>query len=495
MGKQAPLVALGSFVHASAAVMVLLGGLVSQVHSHATEVRKCFTAEGSLRIFVEHWHGGWTTVTTATAGTMTIRKNHIDGTPSQTLYPKGVITNKAAGSLPGCPTGDILVTTCGSLPGTSGNDWVYYDFDVTCITAVDYTLLSGNTVVLTEGCTNLYPANIQAAAGECAPTATATPTSTPTATPTATPTSTPTATPTATPTSTPTATPTATPTSTPTATPTATPTSAPTESPTSAPTAAPTESPTSAPTAAPIESPTSAPTAAPTFLFFSVGLGTASEFAILTKAGVTTTGVTNVTGDIGVSPIAATSMTGFGLVANSSNAFSTSSLVVGNIYAADYAPPTPAKMTAAISDMETAYTAAEGNNGTPTETEFAGGHLNGYILTGGVYKWSSSVSITTYLTFNAANTPGVWIMQIAGTLSLGSGAEIRLTNGAQPMNIFWQVAGQANILANAHANGIILCKTAITFGSGASLTGRALSQTAVTMIATTVTAPPLPSQD
>ena len=213
MGKQAPLVALGSFVHASAAVMVLLGGLVSQVHSHATEVRKCFTAEGSLRIFVEHWHGGWTTVTTATAGTMTIRKNHIDGTPSQTLYPKGVITNKAAGSLPGCPTGDILVTTCGSLPGTSGNDWVYYDFDVTCITAVDYTLLSGNTVVLTEGCTNLYPANIRAAAGDCTPAATATPTSRPTATPTATPTSTPTATPTATPTSALPATPTATPTS------------------------------------------------------------------------------------------------------------------------------------------------------------------------------------------------------------------------------------------------------------------------------------------
>ena len=81
-------------------------------------------------------------------------------------------------------------------------------------------------------------------------------------------------------------------------------------------------------------------------------------------------------------------------------------------------------------------------------------------------------------------------MQIAGTLSLGSGAKIVLTNGAQPMNIFWQVAGQANILANAHANGIILCKTAITFGSGASLTGRALAQTAVTMIATTVTEAP-----
>jgi len=197
-----------------------------------------------------------------------------------------------------------------------------------------------------------------------------------------------------------------------------------------------------------------------------------------------------VIGNIGVSPIAATSITGFGLVADSSNNFSTSSLVDGNIYAADYAPPTPAKMTAAISDMETAYTAAAGDNGTPKKTELEGGHLNGLTLPGGVYKWSSSVSITTTLDFDAANTPGVWIMQIAGTLSLGSGAEITLTHGAQPMNIFWQVAGQANILANAHVNGIILCKTAINFGSGAMLTGRALAQTTVTMIATTVTEAP-----
>ena len=89
-----------------------------------------------------------------------------------------------------------------------------------------------------------------------------------------------------------------------------------------------------------------------------VNLGTAGEFAILTKTGVTTTGTTSVTGDIGTSPIAATALTGFGLILDSSSTFSTSSLVTGKLFAASYTPPTPVKMTTAIGDMQTAYTDA-----------------------------------------------------------------------------------------------------------------------------------------
>src|SRR5665647_3319021 len=76
-----------------------------------------------------------------------------------------------------------------------------------------------------------------------------------------------------------------------------------------------------------------------------VNLRTAGEFVILTATGVTTTGTTTIVGNMGVSPIAATAMTGFGLIADSTNTFSTSSLVTEKIYAADYAPPTPTKMT------------------------------------------------------------------------------------------------------------------------------------------------------
>src|SRR3972149_6434781 len=74
----------------------------------------------------------------------------------------------------------------------------------------------------------------------------------------------------------------------------------------------------------------------------TVNLGTAGNFVILAKSGISTTGTTSITGDIGVSPIDSSAITGFGLIMDSSNTFSTSSLVTGKIYAADYTTPTPA---------------------------------------------------------------------------------------------------------------------------------------------------------
>ena len=76
-----------------------------------------------------------------------------------------------------------------------------------------------------------------------------------------------------------------------------------------------------------------------------VDLGTAGNFAILTKSGVSTTGVTSVTGDIGTSPIASTAITGFGLILDPTTTFSTSAQVTGKVYAASYTSPTPSKMT------------------------------------------------------------------------------------------------------------------------------------------------------
>jgi len=227
-------------------------------------------------------------------------------------------------------------------------------------------------------------------------------------------------------------------------------------------------------------------------------LGSAGRFTILTKTGVSTTGTTSVSGgDMGVSPAAASFLTGFGLILDdSTKAFSTSSLVggVGKIFASDYVGTfnnvgTPAMMTTAIGDMQTAYTAAAGANGVPSTTELGAGNIEGMTMYGGLHKWSSSVGFLSALTFDAAgDNDTVWIMQIAGDLRLATGATVTLTDGARASNIFWQVAGKAEILAGAHAEGIILCQTAIIFGAGSSLNGRALAQTAVTMIATTIAA-------
>ncbi len=220
----------------------------------------------------------------------------------------------------------------------------------------------------------------------------------------------------------------------------------------------------------------------------SVYLGSAGGFTILAKSGISTTGTTSILGDIGVSPIDSTAITGFGLIVDSSNRFATSPLVAGKVYAADYALPTPTTMTTAISDMQTAYTDAAGRTN-PTVTELGAGNIDGMTLAPGLYKWSTSVSIPKGVTLsgNANDVNDVWIFQIAQDLTVGNGAVITLTGGAQAENVFWQVAGKTTLGTTSDFKGIILDKTAIVLNTGATLNGRAFAQTAVTLNSNTVT--------
>ena len=72
---------------------------------------------------------------------------------------------------------------------------------------------------------------------------------------------------------------------------------------------------------------------------------------------------------------------------------------------------------------------------------------------------------------------------------MSAAKNIVLSGGAQAKNIFWQVAGQVTLGANAHFEGVILAKTAITLQTGASMNGQALSQTMVALDHATVTHP------
>ena len=219
-----------------------------------------------------------------------------------------------------------------------------------------------------------------------------------------------------------------------------------------------------------------------------VNLGTAGDFVVLAKTGISVTGVTSITGDIGVSPVAATYITGFGLIKDASGTFSTSSLVVGNVYAANYTDPTPTKMTTAIGDMGTAYTNTAGRV-LPNYTELYAGDLTGKTLTPGLYKWSTGVLVSAAGVTISGTSTDIWIFQIAQNLSLANGAMVTLSGGAQASNIFWQVAGKVTIGTTAAMKGIILCQTEIVMSTGATLSGRALAQTAVTLDANAVTRP------
>ncbi|MCC5805848.1 MAG: DUF3494 domain-containing protein [Opitutales bacterium] len=114
-----------------------------------------------------------------------------------------------------------------------------------------------------------------------------------------------------------------------------------------------------------------------------VNLGMAGEYVILSKTGVTTTGTTKITRNVGVSPIDATGITGFELTLDASNVFATSPLVTGRLFASDYAPPTPSNLTTSIADMMTAYTDAAGRS-LPDTTELGAGNISGMTLTPGL---------------------------------------------------------------------------------------------------------------
>ena len=183
----------------------------------------------------------------------------------------------------------------------------------------------------------------------------------------------------------------------------------------------------------------------------------AGKFVILTKTGVTTTGVTSVTGDIGSSLIAISSNTGFGLTLDSGSggAFSTSNLVDGEMYGADHAAPTPSMLTRAVGAMGLAYTTVAGRVG-PNFTELGGGNIDGKSLEPGLYKWGTGVRITSSLVFNG---PEGWCHCRQYLLAFGTGTE--------------------NM-------GVFLCKTSIVFNAGSILSGAALAQTAVTLDAATI---------
>jgi hypothetical protein len=218
-------------------------------------------------------------------------------------------------------------------------------------------------------------------------------------------------------------------------------------------------------------------------------LGSAGNYVILAKTGISSVPGSTITGNIGVSPAAASYITGFSLVADSTNVFSTSTQVVGGgkVYAADYAVPTPSNMTTAIGTMETAYTDAAGRT-TPDFNELATGNIGSLTLTPGLYTWTNTVTIPESITITGG-ADDVWIFQIAGNLTMSAAKNVILGGQAQAKNIYWQVAGEVTIGASSHFKGIILAKTAVNFLTSATLDGRIYSQTMVSLDQNAVTQP------
>jgi hypothetical protein len=213
----------------------------------------------------------------------------------------------------------------------------------------------------------------------------------------------------------------------------------------------------------------------------NVDLGVAGNFVILSKSGITNVYKSTVTGDVGSSPI-----TGAAILL-------TCAEVTGTIYSVDAAGPLPCvvnnatRLTTAVGDMQTAYTDAAGRS-SPDFVNLGAGDIGGQTLTPGLYTWTTGLIIPTDITISGGPND-VFIFQISGTLTMSSAVRFTLAGGVQAKNIFWQTADAVTLGTTSHFEGNILSQTGINMQTGATINGRMLAQTAVTLQMNTVTQP------
>jgi hypothetical protein len=182
-----------------------------------------------------------------------------------------------------------------------------------------------------------------------------------------------------------------------------------------------------------------------------VVLVTADNFAVLAAAGISNTGSTVLTGDIGSYPTDA--ITGFG---------------PGTFTGTNYGNTVTTQT--AMTDLNTAYGDAATRPGANTiATE-----LGAANLTAGVYTSASGTfGLTGTLTLTG-DANSVFIFQMATTLTTASSSQVIL-DGVEWTNVFWQVGSSATLGESSHLEGTILAQTSITVGNSATVNGRLLA--------------------
>lgn len=197
-------------------------------------------------------------------------------------------------------------------------------------------------------------------------------------------------------------------------------------------------------------------------------LGATDGFAVLAGQGITNTGTTTITGDVGTSPNPSTDG---GLVVTGTNRGNDSVSADAQV------------------DLITTYDDLEGAG--PT-TPIVAGQLGGKTVTAGVHNSGAfAIDITGSVTLDGGGNPdAVFIFQSPSALNTASGSSVVLTNGAQACNVFWQVTSTATLETTTAFQGTIVALTSINLRTGATVEGRLLARNgAVDLQGNTVTRP------
>jgi hypothetical protein len=179
-------------------------------------------------------------------------------------------------------------------------------------------------------------------------------------------------------------------------------------------------------------------------------LGTTSTYAILAGSAISCVTGGTVSADVGLSP--GTSITGF-----------PPCTVTGTQNIANAAAAT------AQGDLTTAY---DGLKGLACGTTISA-DLGGTTLAPGVYCSASGINLTGALTLSGS---GTYVFQAGSALTVATSGSVVLANGAQAMNVYWQVGSSATLGNGSTMNGNVVALTSITLGSTATLVGRALAR-------------------
>jgi hypothetical protein len=192
-------------------------------------------------------------------------------------------------------------------------------------------------------------------------------------------------------------------------------------------------------------------------------LGATSTYAILAGSAISCVTGASIGGDIGLSPGAASSITGFPPCTKS-----------GTQHAADGAAGT------AQLDLTAAYNGLAGLAcGTTISAD-----LGGTTLAPGVYCSGSALNLTGVLTLSGS---GTYVFQAGSALTVATSGSVVLANGAEAKNVYWKVGSSATLGNGSAVKGNVVALTSISLGTTASLVGRALARNGAVSLAGTNT--------